>query len=120
MQPIDALRRRLRDRRRKLLRLVTNTEDEIRALDTNVPAELEEEAQEARLATVLVWLDDRITAEIEAIDHALTRIERGDYGICEDCDDPIPLERLHILPAVTTCVHCAAAREAAARMRAAS
>jgi RNA polymerase-binding transcription factor len=120
MQPIDALRRRLGDRRRELLRLVTNTEDEIRELDTNVPAELEEEAQEAHIATVLAHLDDRGKAEIEAIDRAMTRIARGDYGTCEDCEEPIPLERLHVLPTATTCVDCAAARESAARMRVAS
>lgn len=120
MSRIESLRRRLIDRRRELLRQVAHAEDDLRALDTNVPAELEEEAQESMIASYLSRLDSRGKAEIQAIDHALTQIERGDYGTCEDCEEPIPIERLEALPTATTCILCAEAREAAQRMRAAS
>lgn len=39
--------------------------------------------------------------------HALARIEAGTYGICESCDNPIPVERLDVLPYSTLCVACA-------------
>jgi DnaK suppressor protein len=120
MQAIDVLRRRLMDRRRELFRQVTHTEDDLRRLDTNVPAELEEEAQEAVLASFLTRIDDRGKAEIRAIDRALMLIARGDYGSCEDCGEPIPIERLEALPTATTCISCAERREAEMRMRAAS
>ena len=42
--------------------------------------------------------------------HALDRIKRRQFGICEDCGDAIPTERLDVLPYATTCVKCAAAR----------
>ncbi|MFG1811517.1 TraR/DksA family transcriptional regulator [Streptomyces sp. NPDC049040] len=45
-----------------------------------------------------------------ALDQALERLERGEYGRCEVCGEPIPPERLDVLPAATTCVRCAAAR----------
>jgi RNA polymerase-binding protein DksA len=76
-----------------------------------VEPELEEEAQEENLSRLLAGLDDRGNAELEAIDNALARIERGDYGRCEDCDEPIPVERLRALPTTTTCVLCSEARE---------
>ncbi|WP_434097454.1 TraR/DksA family transcriptional regulator [Streptomyces massasporeus] len=41
------------------------------------------------------------------LDHALERLERGDYGRCEQCGEPIPTERLEVRPAAKTCVHCA-------------
>ena len=31
----------------------------------------------------------------------------SDFGVCEQCDQPIPLGRLKINPAVTRCVRCA-------------
>lgn len=40
------------------------------------------------------------------IDQALERIENGTYGICSDCDNPIPLERLKAVPTATRCVPC--------------
>lgn len=120
MQPIETLRGRLLDRRRELFRHVANTEDDLLWLETNVPAELEEEAQEAILVDVLSHLDRRGQDEIQTIDRVLLLIERGEYGTCEDCEEPIPIERLEALPTATTCILCAEARENAMRQRAAS
>ncbi|MFF9089862.1 TraR/DksA family transcriptional regulator [Streptomyces sp. NPDC014991] len=41
------------------------------------------------------------------LDHALERLERGDYGRCEQCGEPIPTGRLVVRPAAKTCVRCA-------------
>ncbi|MER5531028.1 TraR/DksA C4-type zinc finger protein [Streptomyces sp. NPDC002677] len=41
------------------------------------------------------------------LDRALERLERGDYGRCELCGEPIPTERLEVRPAAKTCVRCA-------------
>lgn len=49
------------------------------------------------------------------IDAALERIEMGCYGRCEECQGPIPLERLEILPMAALCMRCQHAREARAR-----
>ncbi|MFF1285749.1 TraR/DksA family transcriptional regulator [Streptomyces sp. NPDC058299] len=43
------------------------------------------------------------------LDHALERLERGDYGRCEQCGEPIPTGRLEVRPAAKTCVRCASA-----------
>ncbi|WP_442791527.1 TraR/DksA family transcriptional regulator [Micromonospora sp. NBC_01813] len=44
-------------------------------------------------------------------ERALARLAAGDYGHCEGCAAPIPVERLEIYPAATTCVTCKASRE---------
>jgi DnaK suppressor protein len=44
-------------------------------------------------------------------EHALARLAAGDYGHCEGCAEPIPVERLEIYPAATTCVTCKSSRE---------
>ncbi|MEU9008603.1 TraR/DksA C4-type zinc finger protein [Streptomyces sp. NPDC048479] len=49
-------------------------------------------------------------AHLADLDRALERLERGDYGRCEGCGEPIPVERLEVRPAASTCVRCAAAR----------
>ncbi|MFJ5532929.1 TraR/DksA family transcriptional regulator [Streptomyces sp. NPDC093261] len=41
------------------------------------------------------------------LDRALERLERGEYGRCEGCGEPIPRERLEVRPAARTCVRCA-------------
>jgi RNA polymerase-binding transcription factor DksA len=37
---------------------------------------------------------------------ALDRLRDGDYGLCEECGEPIAPARLRAMPEVTTCVRC--------------
>lgn len=43
---------------------------------------------------------------LERIDKALEGIDRGTYGICEDCGQEIGFERLEALPFATQCIEC--------------
>ncbi|MFZ5567044.1 MAG: TraR/DksA family transcriptional regulator [Pseudomonadota bacterium] len=51
-------------------------------------------------------LDARESAELDAIDAALRRIETGDYGICTDCGTEIPDARLQAAPETPRCIVC--------------
>lgn len=44
---------------------------------------------------------------LQKVEHALNRVERGTYGVCESCGDAIPVARLEVLPYATFCVSCA-------------
>lgn len=48
----------------------------------------------------------REAEEIEDIRGALARIERGTYGLCIDCEQPIPEERLEAWPTAKRCRPC--------------
>jgi DnaK suppressor protein len=48
------------------------------------------------------------TTNISKIDAALERMERGTFGICASCQQPIPLRRLQVRPYQPTCVACSA------------
>lgn len=51
-------------------------------------------------------LGDREREKVHNIDEALLRINEGDYGICEECDEEIPLGRLKAMPFTRHCVKC--------------
>jgi DnaK suppressor protein len=44
--------------------------------------------------------------KLKLIDGALTRLARGQFGICEECEDSIPAKRLNIVPWAAYCVAC--------------
>jgi sigma-B regulation protein RsbU (phosphoserine phosphatase) len=48
---------------------------------------------------------------LHAVDHALGRIDRGEFGICEACDEPIESERLIEDPLARVCLECLSARQ---------
>ncbi|MCE5267904.1 MAG: TraR/DksA C4-type zinc finger protein [Planctomycetaceae bacterium] len=49
-------------------------------------------------------------ALLEDVEAALGRIERGEYGNCEVCRQPISEERLDALPFARYCIACAQRR----------
>lgn len=51
-------------------------------------------------------LGERETAELSAIDAALTRINAGTYGQCTDCGTGIPAARLQASPEAGRCIAC--------------
>ena len=60
--------------------------DQIEELVTNVP--------------LVAELEEKHTAIVEALE----KMDDGTYGLCEECGDPIPLERLKVAPSARTCV----------------
>lgn len=111
MKRLDDVRQALRSQRRHLFTHVAELERALRWLDENVEPETVEEGQEQAMARLLERLDDRGRAEIEAIDHALERIDRGAYRMCRACGASIPLARQRALPTADTCLPCAEMRE---------
>ena len=52
-------------------------------------------------------LDENTRHLLNQIDHALVLIKKKKYGICEQCQGPIPVTRLEALPYSTNCKDCA-------------
>jgi DnaK suppressor protein len=77
-------------------------------------SELYEAAQEELLARVLRQLGGRAKQQLNEIETALAKIAAGEYGVCGDCEEDIPLARLRVMPAAEYCVACASKREAEA------
>ena len=49
--------------------------------------------------------------ELHQIEISLQRIDAGTFGICEECDDEIPVKRLRVRPDATLCLKCQEAHE---------
>ena len=64
-------------------------------------------AQKEIVAFSNYGLIDRKNKEIKKIEYLIQKISRDeDFGICEECGEPIPTERLLIVPEATLCVDC--------------
>ena len=46
-------------------------------------------------------------ADLDAVDEAISKMEVGDYGVCEVCHGSIGVERLRAIPATVRCIQCA-------------
>ena len=43
---------------------------------------------------------------LQAIEEALWRIEKGTFGLCRDCNEPIAEARLNAIPWTRVCITC--------------
>lgn len=57
-------------------------------------------------AELQIRLHDTDSRLLRAIEEALSRIERGTYGVCETCRQPIASARLKAVPWARHCRHC--------------
>ena len=45
--------------------------------------------------------------KLQKLEQALQKVDRADFGICVRCKNPIPLERIMLIPQSNRCVNCA-------------
>ncbi len=48
---------------------------------------------------------------LSKMERALTTLDDPDFGLCRECEEPIPFARLMIMPESDLCVQCAEAME---------
>ena len=73
--------------------------------------DLKDEAFAERLAEVELAQISQELAELQDIEAAQLRIQRGDYGRCGDCGATIERRRLDAYPTAKRCVACQDRRE---------
>lgn len=70
-------------------------------------ADFSEQTTECENDEVLDEIHHEAKTELTLVNHALARIDSGDYGLCEKCNESINPARLSALPYTTTCIECA-------------
>jgi DnaK suppressor protein len=81
-------------------------------VQNNEPAEVQFDEESGEGGTTAIdrerdlALAGSALAAIEEVDLALRKMDRGIYGLCESCKQPIPRARLRALPFARLCVRC--------------
>lgn len=73
----------------------------------------EEEATESFELEKRLAMEKQIKANLADIEHALSKFEKGTYGLCDICGRPIDPERLEARPQSSLCLSCKAKRTGA-------
>lgn len=92
------------DTLREIRKSVKNGTEAVAAIEPG--GDIYDQASSERDRELGLLLGDREREKIHSIDEALLRIDEGEYGICEECDEDIPLGRLKAMPFTRHCVKC--------------
>ena len=108
------LQAELLERRRELVRAIKASQAEKRRADDDGPLDLADTATELRNQEFNYSLSEHERAELAGVDDALSRIEEGVYGECEECGEKISDVRLKAIPWAPRCIACQEKKEAIA------
>lgn len=111
---IKKFKKQLEEERERLTAVIVEHEKEMEdARNSETAADRSSDPENADAGSMRLEYAKELSIERNAADllhkveHALRRIEAGQYGVCEVCGSAIPMERLEVLPYATTCVMCA-------------
>ena len=81
----------------------TDRRSELKTERLNDPDEETRLRQDLDLAVSVINTDWETA---KAVEQAMALLETGEYGICQECGEPINLKRLEAIPWTTLCVSC--------------
>ena len=113
---LNMFRQLLNERKRDLIVEASRTVDGMEDSRDDISDPTDRASLEGN-RTLTLRIRDRERKLITKIDEALGRIEDGSYGVCEECDGPIGVERLRARPVTTLCITCKAEQEEAEKRR---
>lgn len=103
---LKRFRKMLEDSKRDILKSAKKTLMEESTFDVDdLPDEIDLASSEYN-QSMIFRLRDREKFLLKKIDNALSRIEQGTFGICENCEEEISVKRLEARPVTSLCIRC--------------
>jgi DnaK suppressor protein len=104
---LNSLKDALLKKRGEILATSTGTRPLPAAMDVNSrQGDLADQASGNNEVHIQLKLKQTDAKILQAIEEALYRMEKGTYGVCRDCGDPIAAARLQAIPWTRVCIAC--------------
>ena len=107
----EQFRKILHDKRDRLLAEAKRTLDQEMVIEADERMDEVDQASSEYMQAFSFRLRGRERFLLGKIEHALKKMEENEYGLCEECEDPISLKRLQARPEAQLCIQCKEAQE---------
>ncbi|MBT5549464.1 MAG: TraR/DksA family transcriptional regulator [Nitrospina sp.] len=99
-------RSQLESIRSELLGDVEKSNQNIRSGETGQIADISDDAARTYNLQLEGELGKQEWQRLKQVDMAIKKIEEGEYGVCAQCEEPIPEARLQVVPFTEFCTNC--------------
>jgi len=103
---LERFRRILEEKRLAIVQSAQASLEQDMQLDTNEMPDEVDLASSEYIQSFALRLRGRERNFLDKIETALKKIDAGEFGVCEDCGEPIGLKRLEARPETTLCIRC--------------
>lgn len=107
---LEKFKKHLSEKKEEILNEAGKTLSEMTDQNANIPDPNDRATVESGRSFEL-RIRDRERKLLSKIEEALQRIDDGEYGMCEDCGEPIGEKRLEARPVTTLCIDCKTIQE---------
>jgi DnaK suppressor protein len=105
-QDVETFKRKLLEMRRDLLSQVERKKLYSKEVGEDGIPDSGDVAAYSYSKEVLMGLGENERTKLRLVEEALAKIDEGTYGVCERCEEAIPVKRLELLPFTRYCVQC--------------
>ncbi|MBX7230898.1 MAG: TraR/DksA family transcriptional regulator [Bdellovibrionales bacterium] len=112
---IEQCRKKLLEVKSEILNRVRESRMDLYNQDDYKGGDEGDQTMRALAESEFLSMHERLRQQLMEIETALSRIERGTYGICEETEEPIERERLLAIPWTRLSIEGAEIREAVRR-----
>ncbi len=104
---LDKQKQTLLQLKEEILNAMRERSNEDIVVPTDQVVEDGDQAQTYINQNVSFGLRERDLRRLKEVEHALYKLENGNYGICEELDEPIEIKRLEKMPWTRLCIDAA-------------
>jgi DnaK suppressor protein len=90
----------------RIARPVDKKEGDYETTFDDIGSDRDDNATEVDQYSDNLSVETALEKRLQEILGAIERMEKGTYGICENCHKEIDIERLKVNPAAKTCINC--------------
>lgn len=103
---LATLKNLLLERQQEILQQVGASSDDIGKLQEENVADWVDRVTLDDAVNSLMTKESDLAKELERTIESLNNIDKGEYGVCEECHKEISFERLEAVPSAKLCVDC--------------
>ncbi|MDP6231007.1 MAG: TraR/DksA family transcriptional regulator [Nitrospinaceae bacterium] len=108
---LASLRTKLEEIRAALMGEVKNNIQSKKDKPNEQVADIADDAAQSYDRQLMMEIGEQEWKKLRLVEEALGKISQGQYGICPECEEPIPEARLSVIPFAEHCVGCLEAIE---------
>lgn len=100
------LKKKLEEERREIITQLSEFRNNTRELEPEIAQDVGDKAESSYTKEFLLHLSEGERERLFLIDDALKKIEKSNYGVCENCGKLITKKRLNAIPWTPYCIGC--------------
>jgi len=103
---LEQYRKMLLDRRQELAADLQQKTEREKDRENFIVGDSVDEAEASFEVDFDLTMKENMVRQIKEVDEALERIKEGTFGVCENCGEDIPQDRLKVRPNARFCIRC--------------